>query len=709
MKKKLLLLVALIVCVGLVLVSCDVLPSLGGKLPHTHSYSWIDNGDGTHVKHCSNEGCAQPNVNEGPHDWSDGDVCVCGAEKPNVEPSNPEDPTPGNPEDPVPGETHKHDYQWIDNGDGTHTQHCFNDGCDSPNVNTSSHSYIRIDMSSATCSVEGWTEYECYACNSIYKDPIATVDHESDGVVHYDAENATLGHWELCKYGCGTKLNVSEHNMQVTGVIAATCIDYAKDVYECEGCDYTCTVEDTSSALLGYHTYQAYVCIYCQQDLMTEYLEQFDNHGITESDPIAIGDELTLTLFIDYVYFNGIFGEFRYVQMDYLHSTNTSELVAALKNATNTKTSGSFNATSITSTNSSTVLGFAIMDDPNDYASLSPDNGYEKEIYTQLYSIAFGDYDSARSDSFDDFKYKQRTHSVSVTTSEQLFYAFSHGYLPIPTAGSAAERILNKAETVARNIMDDSMTDLEKLKAIYTWLVTDVAYDYGAYHSNVKQWHTFSAYYLEGVFDYGIAVCDGISKAYCVLAGIENITCVRVAGEIVNNGGGHAWNRVRVDANGDGVKEWYASDATWGNTKFGNGELFNLQYFLTTDAERSIRISETHNYVDADCDATTDVDPFEYFHYGDGVDGSYDFVIENQSELNDVIAYIVALGTQEPNVCFNVRLSADFCTTSEQFIGVIRTAMGAANLFGTFGYGFSKTIVNGQVAYVGIINLNFAN
>ena len=65
--------------------------------------------------------------------------------------------------------------------------------------------------------------------------------------------------------------------------------------------------------------------------------------------------------------------------------------------------------------------------------------------------------------------------------------------------------------------MDDTMTDLQKVKAIYSYLVSNVAYDYGIVNltsANRLAFSKCSSYYMEGVFDYGVAVCDGILRAY---------------------------------------------------------------------------------------------------------------------------------------------------------------------------------------------------
>lgn len=59
---------------------------------------------------------------------------------------------------------------------------------------------------------------------------------------------------------------------------------------------------------------------------------------------------------------------------------------------------------------------------------------------------------------------------------------------------------------------------------------------------------------------------------------------------------GHAWNKVLVDANGDGEREWYVVDTTWGDLAVGKDgtdtvyEYLNYAYFLKTDAD----IDDTH-------------------------------------------------------------------------------------------------------------------
>lgn len=56
----------------------------GNGSGHTHSYTWVDNNDGTHKEHCGADGCDTPDKSQGNHVYDrDGDTkCVCGAVKP---------------------------------------------------------------------------------------------------------------------------------------------------------------------------------------------------------------------------------------------------------------------------------------------------------------------------------------------------------------------------------------------------------------------------------------------------------------------------------------------------------------------------------------------------------------------------------------------------------------------------------------------------
>lgn len=194
--------------------------------------------------------------------------------------------------------------------------------------------------------------------------------------------------------------------------------------------------------------------------------------------------------------------------------------------------------------------------------------------------------------------------TMDVYNSEELWWALEHNYLPtFPMENTKAEAFYNEAKRILREIISDDMTDYEKTLAIFEYLVDMVYYDYDAYNDmNAENAAGNACYYLEGVFEYNRAVCDGKSKAFVLLCRIEGIECVRDWGSAVGAGAGHAWNYVKLD----GV--WYMVDTTAGDSglsmmlsdgtvlKF---ELVNYDYFLcpvNTYKENSGYDDSEYNY-----------------------------------------------------------------------------------------------------------------
>ncbi len=176
--------------------------------------------------------------------------------------------------------------------------------------------------------------------------------------------------------------------------------------------------------------------------------------------------------------------------------------------------------------------------------------------------------ESTRSATYDSFKVNSITKTAQVTTSLELALALEAGLKPIPVAGSNAELIYNKAKEVLRSIIDDKMSDYEKVLAIYDWITYNIIYDrgltketsdlkndtvrYGSLYKN-------SSFYAEGVFLYGVAVCNGIGSAFSIMSNIEGIPAIKTMGTVKD--GSHTWVKVYVD------DEWYVCDPTWSNAR----------------------------------------------------------------------------------------------------------------------------------------------
>ena len=217
----------------------------------------------------------------------------------------------------------------------------------------------------------------------------------------------------------------------------------------------------------------------------------------------------------------------------------------------------------------------------NSYHEYEGTSDYTEYAYSELHYYKNGD--SQRSSSFDDFKYKQNATTVTVSTSLELELALEQGFNVKAVSGSNAETILNEAKSVLRQIVDDRMTDYEKVLAMYDWLTYNIIYDRGltsyidsvtkfgsAYNSVYKN----SSFYADGVFLYHIAVCNGIGAAYSIMANMEGIPAYKVMGKVYTNSS-HTWVKVFVN------DEWYICDPTWGGAKDVDGG--NLKEFISYD------------------------------------------------------------------------------------------------------------------------------
>lgn len=209
--------------------------------------------------------------------------------------------------------------------------------------------------------------------------------------------------------------------------------------------------------------------------------------------------------------------------------------------------------------------------------------------------------------------------TMSVSTSNMLYKAVAWGYQPV-FMGSQAEnlkQIYDNAKDALSYIVSDDMSEYEKVHAIYDYIIYNVRYDHDCANAKDKYENRFDlsedereflslnekmkyyGYYLEGIFLNKFykkdmhAVCDGKSKAFVLMCGVEGITAVRISGKASSDGknpSGHAWNKVLLDLNGTGDKEWYFVDTTWGDVGDDSKEFLSHAYFLLSDDE----VKNTH-------------------------------------------------------------------------------------------------------------------
>lgn len=250
---------------------------------------------------------------------------------------------------------------------------------------------------------------------------------------------------------------------------------------------------------------------------------------------------------------------------------------------------------------------------------------------------------------------------MSVSTSNMLYKAVAWGYQPV-FMGSQAEnlkQIYDNAKDALSDIVSDEMSEYEKVHAIYDYIIYNVRYDHDCAYAqdkyntnnallteeeknelrnlNLNEKMKYYGYYLEGIFLNKFykkdmhAVCDGKSKAFVLMCGIEGITAVRISGEALSDGknfGGHAWNKVLLDLNGKGNKEWYFVDTTWGDVGDDSKEFLSHAYFLLSDDEvKNTHVEKTgHGYPKAE-------GKFDYYAHETYTSSGteYNYVITNRN------------------------------------------------------------------------------
>ena len=165
------------------------------------------------------------------------------------------------------------------------------------------------------------------------------------------------------------------------------------------------------------------------------------------------------------------------------------------------------------------------------------------------------------------------------------------------------------------------------------------------------------AFSIEGVFDDGVAVCEGISYAFMLLARIEGIECYQITGYATQGSWiAHAWNKVRLE----GV--WYCVDATWGNVYFNEKteKYVTHRYFMVPESAfiedhmETTRVLASGFYVPAAAVADLALGDAEYYKSVETSSTLHSTLyISNYLELQAAVSYYVAGGSNYIEVLIN--------------------------------------------------------
>ena len=247
--------------------------------------------------------------------------------------------------------------------------------------------------------------------------------------------------------------------------------------------------------------------------------------------------------------------------------------------------------------------------------------------------------ESSRSSDFDGF-YIERCSKTQEIRSIYELENLNVGIKPI-ISDNKTLTLYNKAKEILREYVDDSFSVYEKLKAIYDYIASNVTYDDalllidGNLQSDYQSFTSYSALIN------GIAVCDGFASAFKLLCTIEGIECIEVVGSA--KGGGHAWNKVKIN------DVWYGVDSTWSRSNFNGVPYVYHAYFLIDETvlmnyaganhyEQATRnADDSYSYFNVVNTASNNLDYFDLFIYGE-----YDLVCSSENEYRKMYNYFAS-------------------------------------------------------------------
>lgn len=205
--------------------------------------------------------------------------------------------------------------------------------------------------------------------------------------------------------------------------------------------------------------------------------------------------------------------------------------------------------------------------------------------------------------------------------------------------------------------------------AIHDWLACNITYDfelYSSFQAGNTDLGNNAAFFIDGVFLNGVAVCDGLARAFDFLCAIEGIQSVRVTGSF--SSAPHAWNKVKVGG------EWYNVDVTSDSSYYTVGGEFKKQlshgYFLLSDRTISEFAPNGHVFTDPPQPAQFDYDYFS--HAVVTVGQTYSAVVKSQAELERIFSEVNdadgAVGKLELKLDFDGKIMVNYADMYESEI-----------------------------------------
>ncbi len=230
-----------------------------------------------------------------------------------------------------------------------------------------------------------------------------------------------------------------------------------------------------------------------------------------------------------------------------------------------------------------------------------------------------------------------KTYLIHLILLLNITYIFSQDFTYVDKTVADYPKHFDTPQRLAEQINSDFSTDIDKVRALYTWITHHVDYDikekgkfshsYDTYKDKIKRNELYRRALSIRVVAQGKAVCEGYSILFnetChalhikskVVSGASKTDIKDIGKRYKNN---HTWNIVEID------NKKYLIDTTWGAGSYSTTDKFIRHvdyYYFMTDPQQFIKKHYPKDYKDSLLDYLIDKDSFSkaaftYENYSD--------------------------------------------------------------------------------------------
>ena len=144
------------------------------------------------------------------------------------------------------------------------------------------------------------------------------------------------------------------------------------------------------------------------------------------------------------------------------------------------------------------------------------------------------------------------------------------------------EKLNEKVDEISNEIIKDSMSTKDKIKAFHDYIIDHSKYDTLRSDENIVKYQSDNAY---GTLYEGYSLCGGYTDTMAIFLNKLNLNNYKISSD------NHIWNAVEIDG------AWYHLDLTWDDPVTNDGsDVLDHTYFLITTAELTEKEKTQHDF-----------------------------------------------------------------------------------------------------------------